>query len=214
MKKFTKLITLALALCMSVSMVLASSAAEIDQSGGSGTTPVSLTTTNGGIGGGDSGDVTPTKLNVVVPTSLPMAMSDNGTVVTATDCKIVNKSYGAVRVKTVNITAANGWKLTAFGDKTTLAGEGRNEVPTVDIEQACFFYFALRSMISNAIYRGNTLPLKLIQSPIKGCYMTGVGDSKGSSVGIEYAAIVTPLSNSVRNATIANVVIVVEWDIA
>ncbi len=69
-------------------------------------------------------------------------------------------------------------------------------------------------MISNAIYRGNTLPLKLIQSPIKGCYMTGVGDSKGSSVGIEYAAIVTPLSNSVRNATIANVVIVVEWDIA
>ncbi len=156
MKKFTKLITLALALCMSLS--ISAFAAEIDQSGGSGTTPVSLTTTNGGIGGGDSGDVTPTKLNVVVPTSLPMAMSDNGTVVTATDCKIVNKSYGAVRVKTVNITAANGWKLTAFGDKTTLAGE------KVDSNKLGFSLSigggAVKSTDnSNAIYRGNTLPL-------------------------------------------------------
>ncbi len=207
MKKFTKLITLALALCMSVSMVLASSAAEIDQSGGSGTTPVSLTTTNGGIGGGDSGDVTPTKLNVVVPTSLPMAMSDNGTVVTATDCKIVNKSYGAVRVKTVNITAANGWKLTAFGDKTTLAGE------KVDSNKLGFS-LSIGGGAVKSTDNSNASTQKLIQSPIKGCYMTGVGDSKGSSVGIEYAAIVTPLSNSVRNATIANVVIVVEWDIA
>lgn len=122
MKKFTKFITLALALCMSASLALASSAAEIDQSGGSGTTPISLTTTNGGISGGDSGNVTPTKLNVVVPTSLPIAMSDNGTVVAATDCKIINKSYGAVRVKSVNITAENGWKLAALRDKTTLAG--------------------------------------------------------------------------------------------
>lgn len=44
--------------------------------------------------------------------------------------------------------------------------------------------------------------------------MTGVGDVNKSSVAIDYAAIVTPLSNSVRNATIANIAIVVEWDIA
>ncbi len=60
----------------------------------------------------------------------------------------------------------------------------------------------------------NASTQKLIQSPIKGCYMTGVGDVNKSSVAIDYAAIVTPLSNSVRNATIANIVIVVEWDIA
>lgn len=55
---------------------------------------------------GDDGDITPTKLNVTVPTTLPLAMSDEGTVVTATDCKITNFSYGAVRVKSVTISAA------------------------------------------------------------------------------------------------------------
>ncbi len=207
MKRFTKIITLALALCMSASLALASSAAEIDQSGGSGTTPISLTTTNGGLGGGDSGDVTPTKLNVVVPTSLPMAMSDNGTVVTATDCKIINKSYGAVRVKSVNITAENGWKLTAFGDKTTLAGE------KVDSNKLGFS-LSIGGGAVKSTDNSNASTQKLIQSPIKGCYMTGVGDVNKSSVAIDYAAIVTPLSNSVRNATIANIVIVVEWDVA
>ncbi len=207
MKKFTKIITLALALCMSASLALASSAAEIDQSGGSGTTPISLTTTNGGLGGGDSGDVTPTKLNVIVPTSLPMAMSDNGTVVTATDCKIINKSYGAVRVKSVNITAENGWKLTAFGDKTTLAGE------KVDSNKLGFS-LSIGGGAVKSTDNSNASTQKLIQSPIKGCYMTGVGDVNKSSVAIDYAAIVTPLSNSVRNATIANIVIVVEWDVA
>ncbi|MBQ2726073.1 MAG: hypothetical protein IJF78_10235, partial [Clostridia bacterium] len=55
---------------------------------------------------------------------------------------------------------------------------------------------------------------KLITEPINGCYMTGAGDKSGNTVGIDYAAIVTPLSNSVKNATIANVVIIVEWDTA
>ncbi len=207
MKRLNKIITLALELCMSASLALASSAAEIDQSGGSGTTPISLTTTNGGLGGGDSGDVTPTKLIVIVPTSLPMEMSDNGTVVTATDCKIINQSYGAVRVKSVNITAENGWKLTAFGDKTTLAGE------KVDSNKLGFSLSICGGAVKSTD-NSNASTQKLIQSPIKGCYMTGVGDVNKSSVAIDYAAIVTPLSNSVRNATIANIVIVVEWDIA
>ena len=29
---------------------------------------------------------------------------------------------------------------------------------------------------------------------------------------IDYAAIVTPLSNTMKNATVANVVFVIEWD--
>ena len=60
---------------------------------------MSLTTTNGGIGGGDDGDITPTKLNATVPTTLPSPCPMRVPVVTATDCKITNFSYGAVRVK-------------------------------------------------------------------------------------------------------------------
>ena len=166
----SKLISLCLALCMMLSLAVCASAAEIDTSGGSGTTPVSLTTTNGGIGGGDDGDITPTKLNVTVPTTLPLAMSDEGTVVTATDCKITNFSYGAVRVKS------------AIG--------GGKQVQTATNEQT----------------------QALITAPVDGCYMTGVGDLSGNTAKIDYAAIVTPLSNTMKNATVANVVFVIEWD--
>ncbi len=199
----TKLISLALAACMLCAAAISVSAAEISQSGGSGSTPVNLTTTNGGLGG-DGGEITPTKLNVTVPTALPLAMSDDGTVVTATDCKIVNNSYGAVRVKTVTISAASDWNLTAFGDKTTLAGE------KVDSNKLGF---------AMSIGGGQEVSTKtsaatqrLIAAPMAGCYMTGVGNPANNSVSINYAAIVTPMSGTVNNTTIANVVFVIEWD--
>ena len=200
----TKLISLALAACMLCAAAISVSAAEISQSGGSGSTPVNLTTTNGGLGGEDDGQVTPTKLNVTVPTALPLAMSDDGTVVTATDCKIVNHSYGAVRVKTVTISAASDWNLTSFGDKDSLAGE------KVDSNK---LGFALS--IGNGkevMTNGNASTQRLIAAPMDGCYMTGVGDPNGNTAAIEYAAIVTPMSGAVNNSTIANVIFVIEWD--
>ena len=210
-----KIVSLILALCAAATMSISAFAAEIDTSGGSASTPVSLTTTNGGIGNDTDGDgipddpgsVTPTKLTVVVPTALPMAMSDDGTVVTATDCRIENLSYGAVRVKSVTINAAGGWKLTAFGDKSTLAGE------KVDSNKLGFA-LSIGDGSMKSTDKSNANTQQLITAPIKGCYMTGVGDEDSNTVAIDYAAIVTPLSNSVKNATIANVVIIVEWDTA
>lgn len=202
-----KIISLVLALSLCLCMGISAFAAEIDTSGGSGTTPVSLTTTNNGIGdgeGGEGGDVTPTKLNVVVPTSLPMAMSDDGTVVTATDCKITNNSFGAVRIKSVTISAADNWHLTAFGDKSTLAGE------KVDSNKLGFaLSIGNGSQVKTATDAATQV---LISAPVAGCFMTGIGDTAHNSVPVEYAAIVTPLSNAVSNATVANIVIVVEWD--
>ena len=53
---------------------------------------------------------------------------------------------------------------------------------------------------------------QLISSPIDGCFMTGIGDTTRNTAAIDYAAIVTPLSDAVTNATVANVVFVIEWD--
>jgi len=44
--------------------------------------------------------------------------------------------------------------------------------------------------------------------------MTGIGDTAKNTVTIDYDAIVTPLSGAVNNATVANVVFVIEWDMA
>ena len=52
----------------------------------------------------------------------------------------------------------------------------------------------------------------LIDGPIVGCYMSGVGNPNGNYANIDYAAIVTPLSSAVTSATVATVVFVVEWD--
>ena len=203
----TKLISLALAACMLCAASISVSAAEINQSGGSGSTPVNLTTTNGGLNddGTGGGTVTPTKLNVTVPTALPLAMSDDGTVVTADNCKIVNNSYGAVRVKSVTISGANGWTLTAFGDKSTLASA------KVDSDKLGFA-LTLGGGAQVKTDNSNTASQALISAPVTGCYMTGVGDLTGNSISVIYDAIVTPLSSAVTNATIANVVFIVEWD--
>ena len=204
----TKLISLALAACMLCTAAISVSAAEINQSGGSGSTPVNLTTTNGGLNddGSGGGTVTPTKLNVTVPTALPLAMSDDGTVVTADNCKIVNNSYGAVRVKTVTISAASDWNLTSFGDKESLAGE------KVDSNK---LGFALSIGGGKEVMtKGNAATQRLIAAPMDGSYMTGVGDPSGNTAAIEYAAIVTPMSGAVNNSTIANVIFVIEWDLA
>ena len=205
-KTLRKPVTMLLALCMVFSLAVGACADDITASGGSATSPVNLTTTNDGIGGGEGGGgtVTPTRMSVTVPTALPMAMSDDGTVVTATDCRITNNSYGAVRVRSVSISAASGWNLTAFGDKASLAGE------KVDSNKLGF----AMSIGGGAQVATSTdeATQSLITAPIAGCYMTGVGDSSRNSVAIDYDAIVTPLSSAVEGANVANVVFVIEWD--
>ena len=212
-KPASKIIAMALALCMVCAFSVTAFAAEVDTSGGSGSTPVNLTTTNEGLKDTDGdgipdtpGTVTPTKMSVVVPTVLPMAMSEDGVVVTADNCKIVNNSYGAVRVKSVTTSAASDWHLTKFGDKSILAAE------KVDSNKLGFA-MSIGGGAQVATANDNATQ-KLITAPIAGCYMTGIGDTNSNSVDIDYAAIVTPLSGTVENATVANVVFVIEWDTA
>ena len=204
-KTLRKPVTMLLALCMVFSLAVGACADDITASGGSATSPVNLTTTNDGIGGGEGGGgtITPTRMSVTVPTALPMAMSDNGTVVTATDCKITNNSYGAVRVASVSISAAEGWNLTAFGDKASPAGE------KVDSNKLGFALSIGGAQVATSTGEATQ---SLITAPIEGCYMTGVGDSSRNSVAIDYDAIVTPLSSAVEGANVANVVFVIEWD--
>ena len=203
-KNMNKIVSLVLALSLCMCMGVTAFAAEIDTSGGAGSTPVSLSSTDDGTLGGDP---SATALRVTVPTALPMAMNQDGDVTTATDCKIVNNSFGAVRVASVTITAADDWSLTAYGDKSILAGE------KVDSNQIGFA-ISIGGGDMMATDNSNEDTQALISAPIAGCFMTGVGNQNGNSVAVNYDAIVTPLSNAVTNATVANVVFIVEWDTA
>ena len=208
MKNTKKIISLVLAVCLIASLAISASAMElpsgntVGESGGTGTSSVTLSSTaDGSIGG----DPAATKMSVVVPTVLPVAVGTDGTVSTATDAKIINNSFGAVKVANISIEAAQGWSLAAFGDKATLAHEKVN---------ANKFGFSLclgdgeKKMTDDK----NASKQTLLTDAINGCFMSGVGDTSANSIGIAYDAIVTPVSEAVTNTAIASVLFIIAWD--
>ena len=203
MKNFKKIVSLVLAICLMASLTIGASAANtVDASGGTGTSSVTLSSTaDGSIGG----DPAATKMSVTVPTVLPIAVGVDGTVSTATDAKIVNNSFGAVKVANVSIEAAQGWNLTAFGDKATLAKE------KVDSNKFGFS-ISLGNGAAQATDNKNASKQTLLDTAVEGCFMSGVGDTSANSIGITYDAIVTPVSEAVTNTAIASVLFIIAWD--
>ena len=203
MKNTKKIISLVLAICMLASLAISASAANtVDVAGGTGTSSVTLSSTaDGSIGG----DPAATKMSVVVPTVLPIAVGTDGTVSTATDAKIVNNSFGAVKVNSVSIEAAQGWSLAAFGSKDTLAHEKVNS-------NKFGFQLAIGGGAAAATDNKNASKQTLLGNAVEGCFMSGVGDTSANSIGISYDAIVTPVSETVTNTAIASVLFIIAWD--
>ena len=205
MKNTKKIISLVLAICMMASLAIGASAANtVDTSGGTGTSSVTLSSTADGSLGGDPAA---TKMSVTVPTVLPIAVGTDGSVATASDAKIVNNSFGAVKVNSVSIEAAQGWNLTAFGDKATLAKE------KVDSNKFGFS-ISLGNGAAQVTDNKNASKQTLLDAAVEGCFMSGVGDTSANSIGIAYDAIVTPVSEAVTNTAIASVLFIIAWDAA
>ena len=208
MKNTKKIISLVLAICMLASLAISASASDlpsgnmVGESGGTGTSSVTLSSTADGSLGGDPAA---TKMSVTVPTVLPIAVGTDGTVSTATDAKIVNNSFGAVKVNSVSIEAAQGWSLAAFGDKATLAHEKVNS-------NKFGFSLCLGNGEKKMTDDKNASKQTLLTDAINGCFMSGVGDTSANSIGIAYDAIVTPVSEAVTNAAIASVLFIIAWD--
>ena len=196
-----KIMSIILSVCILAVMAIPAFAGDITTNGGSGTTPVNLSSTEDGRPGGDPA---PTALSVTIPTALPVAVGIDGKTTTADNARITNNSYGAVRVKFATISGTNGWILTAFGDKNTLASE------KVDSNKIGFAMTLGNGTQVNTTGTENTQAL--ISAPTTGCYMSGVGDTTKNSVSVIYNAIVTPVSSAVTNETVANIVFVVEFD--
>ena len=203
MKNTKKIVSLILAICMIASLAISASAANtVDASGGTGTSSVTLSST---ADGSLDGDPSATKMSVVVPTVLPIAVGTDGSVATASDAKIINNSYGAVKVNSVSIEAAQGWSLAAFGAKETLAHEKVNS-------NKFGFSISLGNGTAKQTDDKNASKQTLLDAAVEGCYMSGVGDTSANSIGISYDAIVTPVSEAVTNTSIASVLFVIAWD--
>ena len=197
-----RILSAALALSLCLTLCAAVFADDPDADSVSAVTPVYLSSTQDGSIGGEPAAAA---MSVTVPTAFPVAVSPTGDVASADSCRIINHSYGAVRVKSVTITAAGGWRLTAFGGKDTLSHE------KVDSNR---FGFAIRLGSGPLAVTDSSSDTSqvLISGPADGLRMSGAGDSSSNSLNISYSAIVTPLSRAVSDANIANVVFILEWD--
>ena len=198
MKNMKKLVSLLLAVCLMASLAIGASAAEpttVDVSGGTGTSSVSLSSTSDGT---LDGEPAATKMNVTIPTILPIAVGTDVTVTT-------NNCFGAVKVDNVKVEAGTGWKLTAFGSKDSLA--------KVKVDSNMIgFKLALGGGAEQLTNAENAASQTLIDGAIEGCYMSGNGDQSANSIAISYDAIVSPVSEAVVNASVASVLFVICWD--
>ena len=200
-KNMNRFLALALALCLCVSMMSFASASNVaDTAGGSASSSVTLSTTEDGT---LEGAPAATAMSVTVPTVLPIAVGTDGAVTTATNVKITNNSYGAVKVSSVTINAQGGWKLADFN--TNMAKE------KVDSNQIGFA-LAIGGGAQKATTSKDAASQQLLAAAIEGCTMSGVGDTAANSVAIDYAAIVTPVSTAVTNTQVASVLFVISWN--
>ena len=201
-KNLKRFAALSMALCLSLSLMTAASASnEATSSGGTASSDVTLSSTEDGS---LEGSPAATAMSVTVPTVPPIAVGTDGTVTTATDAKITNNSYGAVKVSSVSIQAAEGWHLADFG--TNMADE------KVD-SNLIGFALTIGGGTQLATGESSTEAQTLLDTAIEGCYMTGAGNQEGNAVAIAYDAVVSPVSSAVTNTGVASVVFTVEWDI-
>ena len=201
-KNLKRFAALSMALCLSLSLMTAASASnEATSSGGTASSDVTLSSTEDGS---LEGNPAATAMSVTVPTVLPIAVGTDGSVATASDAKITNNSYGAVKVSSVSIQAAEGWHLADFG--TNMADE------KVD-SNLIGFALTIGGGAQLATNESSTETQTLLDAAIEGCYMTGAGNQEGNAVAIAYDAVVSPVSSAVTNTGVASVVFTVEWDI-
>ncbi len=201
-KNLKRFAALSMALCLSLSLMTAASASnEATSSGGTASSDVTLSSTEDGS---LEGNPAATAMSVTVPTVLPIAVGTDGSVATATDAKITNNSYGAVKVSSVSIQAADGWHLADF--ETNMADE------KVD-SNLIGFALTIGGGAQLATDESSTETQTLLDAAIEGCYMTGAGNTSGNTVAIAYDAVVSPVSSAVTNTGVASMVFTVEWDI-
>ena len=126
--------------------------------------------------------------SVVVPTSLPLVMDENG-IINASTAQIVNNSTGDVTISSVTLRGENGWKIVPYA--TEMAHQ------KVD---AKVVGFSLNGAATAASGEEENLSL--------------TGDwtiPQNSSLNLDYDAVISAVSQAVQEETILSVIFVLKW---
>lgn len=129
-----------------------------------------------------------TLMDVVVPISMPISVDNVGDVVTATNLKIQNNSYGPIKIESMTIGGKNGWSISNFDKDYSNERVGLKElglkVNGVKVTEG----------------GGNVL-----NSAIK------IGGN-GANYTLDYDANVAYQKDSVSLTNVSDVVMIIDWD--
>lgn len=190
MKTRSRIASLALAFCLMCGLALpAFAATDISASGGTGTTPVTLT-------------AAATTFDVTVPTGIAITVNADATVTcpSASAVKITNNSAGAVKVSGISMSEGT-WHLASYngGDRSALASEA------VDAKKLGFQLAVTGDTAATAQAGDQTLTHNASKWVI----------DPGESLNITTAAIATAVSSAItQGETAANVVFTIGWNTA
>lgn len=148
----------------------------ITTAGGTGTVPLVVSTE------------IPT-FSVTVPTSLPVTVQSNGTVVVSNACKIVNNGPGVVEITNIQVNNSNGWNLVDFNTNFDSLENGIR-------------YFGI-SLFGNNVQTNGT------------CNVSTISQINGkSNINVGYNVKIAPQTQAISSSTIANVIFTVSWKLA
>lgn len=192
MKNSKKFLSMAMAAAMALSCGSAL-AADITTAGSTGSVPVELT-------------AEAATFKVTVPTTLPISVDGDGVASYASDCKIVNGSYGQVNVKDIAVEAQNGWALKAFDEA---AEDGKSGMTTEKVGT---------QKIAMAITPAGGAEEKLAGDPVALAFvegdwavMDGVNTTDSDELGFTYKAHVPAQAVKLDGVNVANVVFTIGW---
>ena len=194
MKTMKTFLAMVMALSMVACMATTAFAADLSAFDGAG---VKIDATDG------AGEV-PVKLyaegttfSVTVPTSLPVSVDANGAVTVATDAKIINNSFGAVKVTDLKVAATGGWALFDY-DSADMTAE------KVNTKKMAMIINGEKTTGADAISftAGNWNR------------MEGKNATDSDELAITYNAKVPAQSAAINGSTVANVTFTVAWDLA
>lgn len=143
--------------------------------------------------------------NVTVPTSLPLHVSTNGEVTTATNAKLVNNSGAPVYVKKVEINTVGDWTLAAYDE----AG-----LPDADADSHMIgWQMSIGGETIQTTTSGSSATLVENKALYKGGMAMGKSGSADSECAVDYDAVLPSMTTPVSKTTVANVVFTVGWNI-
>lgn len=170
-----------LAFTMLVCLTIPVFATELTTAGGDSSVPVTLTSTSA-------------TFSVTVPTALPIVVSADGTVTTATDVKIVNNSPGAVKVTNM-----------------TISSEDWEEVDYDSIDVAALqtdSYVLAMSINGDKTTGDDTISFTASNWP----KLDGKNDADSDELPISYDAKLSIQTSENNEVQIATVVFTIGWD--